>query len=142
VSLVSKTVTGDNAHATRPFGGIDVPTYGETKAGTFFNFGWALTPNPNTTDQRTCTIADGNVWVAIDSGGLQAVAYGDSRNDIALYFPGFSNGSSGGGHHLLDTTTLTNGVHQIGWYVVDTCGRADGVGSRFFTVLNGVTGDK
>jgi hypothetical protein len=142
VSVGSKTITGDNAHATKPFGGIDVPAYGETKTGTFFNFGWALTPNANSADQRSCTITSSNAWVAIDSGALQPVAYGDTRNDIALYFPGFSNGTSGGGHYLLDTTTLTNGVHQIGWYVVDDCGRADGVGSRFFTVLNGVVPDE
>jgi hypothetical protein len=76
--------------------------------------------------------------VAIDSGPLVAVGCGDSRSDIASSFPGFSNGSSGGGgHYLLDTTALANGSHQIGWYVVGNCGRADGIGSRFFTILNG-----
>jgi hypothetical protein len=35
----------------------------------------------------------------------------------------------------VDTTGLTSGPHQIGWYVVDSCGRADGIGSRFFAVL-------
>jgi hypothetical protein len=128
----TRSVTSNNAAATKPFGGIDVPAYGETKAGLFFNFGWALTPNAN----PPCTITNGNVQVAIDSGPLVAVDYGDQRTDIASVFPGFSNGNDGGGHFLIDTATLANGVHQIGWYVVDSCGRADGIGSRFFSVLN------
>jgi hypothetical protein len=135
--LGSKTVTASNSNATRPFGGIDVPAFGETKSGLFFNFGWALTPNPNSADNRTCTITNGNVFAGIDSGPLIPVSYGDSRTDIAGAFPGFSNGSNGGGHLLIDTTTLTNGTHQIGWLVTDSCGRADGIGSRFFSVLNG-----
>ena len=140
-TLGTKTVTADNANATKPFGALDVPAYGETKSALFFNFGWALTPNANLIDGRTCTITNGNVFAGIDSGALATVDYGDNRTDIAGFFPGFSNGSSGGGHYLVDTTTMTNGVHQIGWSVVDSCGRADGIGSRFFTVLNGSSGD-
>jgi hypothetical protein len=30
-------------------------------------------------------------------------------------------------------------MHQIGWLVTDGCGRAEGVGSRFFSVLNGAS---
>jgi hypothetical protein len=78
----------------------------------------------------------GNVYGAIDSGPLTAVSYGDTRPDIASAFPGLANSAAAGGHFLLDTTTLANGPHQIGWYVVDDCGRADGIGSRFFTVAN------
>ncbi len=37
----------------------------------------------------------------------------------------------------INTLTLTNGVHTIAWSVTDSAARADGVGSRFFTVLNG-----
>jgi hypothetical protein len=138
-TLGTKTITVNNAQAVKPFGGVDVPAYGETKSGSFYNFGWALTPNPNATDPRTCTITNGNVFVGIDSGALTAVNYGDARSDIAQFFPGFSNTSNPSGAYLLDTTLLTNGTHQIGWYVVDSCGRADGIGSRFFTVLNGAT---
>jgi hypothetical protein len=135
-TLGTKAIASANATGTKPFGALDVPAYGETKSGLFFNFGWALTPKPNAVDGRTCTIANGNVFAAIDSGPLQTVDYGDNRQDIAAAFPGFSNGTSGGGHYLVDTATLTSGPHQIGWYVVDNCGRADGIGSRFFTVLN------
>ena len=37
---------------------------------------------------------------------------------------------------LIDTTTLTNGVHTIMWGVTDSAGRGEGLGSRYFTVLN------
>lgn len=132
VTLGSKSITVSNNTATRPFGSIDTPTYGQTVSGSFFNFGWALTPNAT----PSCTITNGNVYMSIDSGTLAPVSYGDNRTDIAAAFPGFSNGGGAGGNFLLNTSTLTNGTHQIGWYVVDSCNRAEGVGSRFFNVLN------
>jgi subtilisin family serine protease len=132
-SLGSKTLTASNATATKPFGSIDTPAYGETVSGSIWNFGWALTPNAD----PTCTIASSGVQVAIDSGPLMPVSYGDFRSDVAASFPGTSNVSGAGGAFWLDTTTLSNGTHQIGWFVTDNCGRAEGVGSRFFTVLNG-----
>jgi hypothetical protein len=36
----------------------------------------------------------------------------------------------------IDTTTFTNGMHSIAWSVTDSAGRVDGIGSRYFTVLN------
>jgi hypothetical protein len=36
----------------------------------------------------------------------------------------------------IDTTALTNGMHSIAWSVTDSAGRVDGIGSRYFTVLN------
>lgn len=41
------------------------------------------------------------------------------------------------GFYVMDTTLLTNGVHTIGWAVFDSASRNDGIGSRFFTVVNG-----
>jgi len=40
------------------------------------------------------------------------------------------------GAYVFDTTTLANGVHTIAWGVTDSAGRPEGIGSRFFTVLN------
>jgi len=136
-TIGTKTISVDNAHAVKPFGALDTPSYGQTVTGPFWNYGWALTPKGNSVDPRTCTIPSDGVQMAIDSGPLVPVNYGDLRPDIAAAFPGFSNGQSAGGATFIDTTTLSNGTHQIGWYVVDTCGRADGIGSRFFTVQNG-----
>ena len=135
-TLGTKTISVDNAHATKPFGALDTPGYGETKSGAFWNYGWALTPHAT----PACAITNGSVMMTIDSGPPLVVNYGDRRSDIAASFPGFSNENTSGGAYYIDTTTLTNGMHQIGWLVYDSCGRGDGIGSRFFTVLN-ATGD-
>jgi hypothetical protein len=129
--LGAKTIGVDNAHADRPFGAIDTPGQGATVTGTIQHFGWSLTPG------ATCSIANPNVQVTVDSGPLVPVAYGDARPDIAAFFPGYTNASAAGGHRALDSTALANGVHTIGWLVTDSCGRAEGIGSRFFTVSNG-----
>jgi len=132
-SLGSKAITASNAAATKPFGGIDLPAYGQTVTSSFWNFGWALTPNAT----PPCSIGASGVQVRIDSRPLTAVSYGDLRPDIAAAFPGFSNGAGAGGAFHVDLSTLTNGTHQIGWFVTDNCGRAEGIGSRFFSVING-----
>ena len=41
------------------------------------------------------------------------------------------------GAYMLDTTTLSNGLHTLAWGVEDSEGRGEGIGSRFFRVLNG-----
>lgn len=132
VSLGSRAITASNATAVKPFGGLDTPAYGQTVSASFWNFGWALTPNAT----PRCTIGVNGVRMAIDSGPLVPVTFGALRTDIAAAFPGFSNGTGAGGAYYLDTSALSTGTHQIGWYVVDDCGRADGIGSRFFTVVN------
>lgn len=133
-TLGSKHITVDNAHANKPFGTIDTPAYGGAASGISWNYGWALTPG------QTCTVGGGTVQASIDSGPLVPVTYGDRRSDIASSFAGFTDASAAGGHYLLDTTNLADGVHQIGWLVTDSCGRADGIGSRFFNVANGGSG--
>jgi hypothetical protein len=40
------------------------------------------------------------------------------------------------GAYVMNTTTMTNGRHQIAWGVADSATRGEGIGSRFFTVLN------
>jgi alpha-tubulin suppressor-like RCC1 family protein len=40
----------------------------------------------------------------------------------------------------IDTRGLTNGMHTIAWGVTDSDGRTEGIGSRFFTVLNTAAG--
>jgi hypothetical protein len=134
-TLGRKTIGVANAQADRPFGSIDTPGIGGTATRTVVNFGWGLTPLVN--GSATCRIPSTGVQVSIDSGPLQPVAYGDARSDIVGAFPGFSNTDAAGGHFIFDSTQLTNGTHTIGWFITDDCNRADGVGSRFFTVQNG-----
>ena len=146
--LGQKSITLDNDNATRPFGAIDTPTQGGSVSGTFPNFGWALTPG-------TAMIAlDGSTMnVVLDGSGIGKVAYdqcragstnrppvGTCQDDIATLFPNYTNiqnGSGAIGAFDIDTTTLSNGLHTIAWGVTDNQGRNDGIGSRFFFVLNG-----
>jgi hypothetical protein len=134
-TIGTKTIVVNNNTATKPFGSIDTPTVGGDASGP--NFGWGLTPKVN--GAATCKIPSNGIQVSIDSGPLQPVVYGSARADIAGAFPGFSNSAAAGGHFIFDWSTLTNGLHTIGWLITDDCNRADGVGSRFFNVTNGVS---
>ena len=129
--LGSRAITATNAAARLPFGTIDTPMQGETVSGTIVNFGWALTPNPNTIPTDGSTIG-----VYVDGILLGHPVYSNFRSDIAELFPGLKNTGGAVGYFMLDTTLLTNGVHTIAWGVVDDAGNAQGIGSRYFTVNN------
>ena len=131
--LGSKTITLDNAHATKPFGAIDTPGQGGTASGgAFVNFGWALTPLP-----AVIPIDGSTITVYVDGVLLGNATYNQFRSDIAGAFPGYDNSNGAVGFRVIDTTALANGVHTIGWLVYDNLGRGDGIGSRFFSVANG-----
>lgn len=133
--LGSKTITCDNANATKPFGTIDTPDQGGTASGSqFVNFGWVLGAGNNVipTDGSTIT-------VFIDGVPVGHPTYNQRRSDIETLFPGHANTSGAVGFYILDTTQLANGVHTIAWGVGDAAGHSEGIGSRFFTVLNGAT---
>jgi hypothetical protein len=130
--LGSRTITCSNATATRPFGTIDTPVQGGTVSGTITSFGWALTPGTAVVPFDVSTIA-----VHVDGvpvGG--PTAYGLPRADIDSLFPGYTNTGHAVGYRVIDTTALANGLHTLAWVVSDSQGRADGIGSRYFWVLN------
>ncbi len=129
--LGSASITADNANATRPFGTIDVPGEGESVSGTVVVFGWALTPPPAAIPTDGSTI-----WLVIDGALVDHPVYGQYRSDVAGLFPGYLNSNGAVGYSILDTTTLTNGMHTIAWSVTDNLGRVDGLGSRYFWVQN------
>ncbi|UCH93431.1 MAG: SBBP repeat-containing protein, partial [Candidatus Aminicenantes bacterium] len=142
VTLGSKTITCDNANAVKPFGAIDTPGQGGTASGSaYVNFGWALTPQPNTIPTDGSTI---NVWV--DGVRLGSPVYNQYREDIASLFPGYNNSNGAVGYFYLDTTAYLNGVHTIAWSAQDNAGNQDGIGSRYFTIVNigrnGIAGTK
>ncbi|NUR55135.1 MAG: hypothetical protein HOQ29_11860 [Acidobacteria bacterium] len=135
VLIGTRTFVCDNAHATKPFGSIDTPTQGGNASGTaFVNFGWALTPMPNMIPANGSTI---NVF--IDGVPMGHPTYNNARSDIQTLFPGRANTNGAVGVFQFDTTKLANGVHTIAWGVIDNAGNAEGIGSRFFTVLNGAS---
>jgi hypothetical protein len=138
VTLGSKTITIDNAHAVKPFGALDSPIQGGTVSGKIFvNNGWALTPQPNAIPVDGSTIN-----VVIDGLVKGHPTYNVYRWDIAWFFPGYANSNNAVGYYYIDTTKLANGVHTIAWTVTDNAGNSEGIGSRYFSVMNAGAGEK
>jgi hypothetical protein len=132
VTLGTKTVTCKNANAVKPFGAIDSPSQGGIASGTsFINWGWVLTPQPNSIPIDGSTI---NVW--IDGVNIGHPTYNIYRKDIADLFPGYANSNGAIGYFYLDTTAYANGVHTIQWTARDTGGNSNGIGSRYFSISN------
>jgi hypothetical protein len=135
VSLGTKTVTVDNASAVKPFGALDTPTQGGTASGAnYINWGWVLTPQPNSIPTDGSTI---KVWV--DGINLGHPIYNLYRSDIASLFPGYANSTGAAGYLKLDTTAYDNGVHTIQWTATDSGNNTDGIGSRYFNIQNSST---
>ncbi|NIM79298.1 MAG: hypothetical protein GTN53_12700 [Candidatus Aminicenantes bacterium] len=137
VILGEKTIYCDNKNAIKPFGAIDTPTQGGTASGSgFINWGWVLTPQPNSIPTDGSTI---NVFV--DGVNLGHPTYNIYRSDIAGLFPGYANSDRAIGYFYLDTTAYKNGIHTIQWTASDSAGNFDGIGSRYFSIRNvGSTG--
>jgi photosystem II stability/assembly factor-like uncharacterized protein len=134
IVLGTRTMTCANASATLPFGNIDTPTQGGVATGSsYVNFGWVLTPLPKTIPTDGSTIQ-----VLVDGVSVGTADYNHARPDIQAVFPGYNNTNGAVGFRILDTTALTNGLHTISWTVTDDQGATEGIGSRFFTVSNGV----
>jgi WD40 repeat protein len=131
VTLGSRTVTANNASSVLAFGTIDTPSQGATVSGIVTNFGWALTPQPNMIPLDGSTID-----VLIDGVFAGHPSYNHFRSDIATLFPGYANSAGAVGVFTFDSRTLSNGLHTIEWIVRDSGGNAQGIGSRFFTVMN------
>jgi hypothetical protein len=133
VTLGIKTITCDNDNAVKPFGAIDTPTQGGTASGSsFVNWGWVLTPQPNSIPTDGSTI---NVFVdGVNLG--HPTNYNIYRSDIAALFPDYANSDGAAGYFYLDTTAYENGVHTIQWTATDNAGNTDGIGSRYFTIQN------
>jgi hypothetical protein len=61
---------------------------------------------------------------------------GQTRTENLTRFRNLDVGRAPIGAYVLDTRTLTNGLHTIAWSVRNSAGITEGIGSRFFTVLN------
>ncbi len=134
-TLGTATIICDNANAKKPFGAIDTPTQGGTASGSSYrNQGWVLTPQPNKIPEDGSTI---NVY--IDGVYVGNPVYNIYRADIAELFPGYANSNGALGYFDFDTTIYENGVHTIFWIVEDDAGNSEGIGSRYFSILNSET---
>lgn len=153
------TVTVANDTIAKPFGAIDTPGQGATVSGTLNNFGWALTPDSNTvadvTDILVPTLGT-TINVIIDGASVGTATFNLCRgsignpvpattlcdDDVSSIFRGaglYRNLDAGRGAiglRSIDTRTLSNGLHTIQWGVSDSANRGEGIGSRYFTVLN------
>jgi hypothetical protein len=132
VTLGTKTITCDNANAVKPFGSIDTPAQGGTASSfNFLNWGWALTPQPNSIPRDGSTIN-----VMVDGVIIGHPHYNNPRDDIAALFPDYANSDRASGYFYLDTTSYRDGIHTIQWLVTDSAGNTDGIGSRYFLIQN------
>ena len=131
-TLGTKTITVDNANAVKPFGAIDTPTQGGIASGNnFVNWGWVLTPQPNSIPTDGFTIE-----VFVNGVKRGNPTYNVYRSDIASLFPGYANSDGAIGYFHLDTTAYEDGIHSIYWTAEDNAGNSDGIGSRYFTIRN------
>lgn len=139
VLLGSRTLICDNEHSVKPFGVLDTPVRGSVVSGTdFVNYGWALTPLPNTIPN------DGSTITVLIDGVPQPgqPVYNGYRVDIAERFPGYKNSSGAVGYYFLDTTFFADGLHTISWDVRDDAGNEGGSGSYYFRISNEGNGNR
>lgn len=130
--LGTRTIITDNAHAVKPFGAVDTPAQGGIASGSsYINFGWALTPQPNSIPLDGSTID-----VYIDGVKVGHPIYNNYREDIATLFPGYANSNGAVGYFRINTRDYADGMHTISWVVKDSAGNAEGIGSRYFTIKN------
>ncbi len=142
--LGQKTISLDNDHANIPFGAIDTPNQGGTipgatvpfdNANAYPNFGWAMTQAGKCIDVTSVssykvyidgvprTLTPGTNWFP-----------GLSRGDIAAAYPGLCNSNNALAAYYINASALglTDGLHTIGWDIIDDTGAIAGIGSRFF----------
>lgn len=104
---------------------------GVASGSSFINWGWVLTPQPNS------LATDGsNISVYVDGVKAGNPVYNIFREDIATFFPGYANSFGAVGYFVLDTTRYPDGIHSIQWVATDSAGNTDGIGSRYFLIDN------
>jgi beta-lactamase superfamily II metal-dependent hydrolase len=153
------TVTVANDTIAKPFGAIDTPGQGATVSGTLNNFGWTVTPDSNTVADGTdilVPVSGTTINVIVDGASVGTATYNLCRgtvgnpvpagilcdDDVSGIFRGaglYRNLDAARGPiglRTIDTTTLSNGLHTIQWGVSDSASRGEGIGSRYFNVLN------
>lgn len=136
VTIGWKWIRVDNSSNPQPFGMLETPGPGAITWGAEYeNWGWVLTPQPNFIPENGSTIQ-----VLVDGKWVGNPVYNFYRGDIAGQFPGYANSAGAVGYYHLDTTAFQDGMHTIQWTVVDSAGNTEGIGSRYFSIINGNNG--
>jgi hypothetical protein len=135
VFLGQRTITCTNSSATDPFGAIDTPGQGATVSGNLNNFGWVLARGPARADPP----GGGTVTVVVDGALIGNPGQWTSRSDLTGLFPAstYPGISTALGVFTFNTAVYQDGVHTISWLVVANTTQAAGIGSRYFTTVNG-----
>ncbi|HLP45775.1 MAG TPA: hypothetical protein VK469_07510, partial [Candidatus Kapabacteria bacterium] len=100
-----------------------------------------VTPVRSLAKANSIPIDGSTIAVYIDGLKIGRPIYNHYREDIAELFPGYANSNGAVGYFYLDTAKYKNGVHTIQWTAADNAGNTDGIGSRYFTVMNTGAGD-
>ncbi|HUP23565.1 MAG TPA: hypothetical protein VNB06_11575 [Thermoanaerobaculia bacterium] len=87
--------------------------------------GWAL-------DDNGIAAVD----ITVDGAVVGRARYGDSRPDVAAFFPGFPDGALVGWFFQLDTTNFLNGEHIVSAAVVSKDGGARPLNARLYQFDN------
>ena len=132
--LGSKTITCANGTSTVPFGAIDTPAQGAVVSGIVNNFGWVLAPGSRRADPP----GGGSVTVLVDGVAVGSPSGWTSRSDLTSVFGAgsYAGLNTAGAVFSLDTRARGRAPHHL-LIVTDNLGSSNGVGSRFFSVLNG-----
>jgi Bacterial Ig domain len=115
----------DDTNKDQAIGGIDQPTPGLLYGGLITVSGWAV-------DFEGVAA----VLVYVDGNLVQFGALGLQRPDIVSEYPNFPANPAPGWYTFIDTTQLSNGVHELEVQVVDNNDVYSFIGKRPFNVEN------
>jgi hypothetical protein len=119
--------------------GIEIPTTGSTMVVFIDGVSTALVAYNQCRGSVGNPVSAGtycNDDVASIFGNATPQATFTTRTANPTKYRNLDAGRAAIGAYVIDTATLANGVHTIAWSVTDTARRVDGIGSRYFTVLN------
>jgi hypothetical protein len=115
----------DDTNEDQAIGGIDQPVVGLLSGGLIAISGWAV-------DFEGVAA----VLIYVDGNLVNFAALGTPRPDIVSEYPSFPANPAPGWYTFIDTTQLSNGVHQLSVQVVDFNDVYSFIGKQPFTVAN------
>ena len=132
-----RSIVGQNSTATRPFGAIDTPDQGESVSGTVANFGWVLVRTPYLASPGATSFATRQRRHRRRRRRYAERMDQQVRPDRTLSQSTYPGVNKALGVFSFDSTVYANGVHTLAWGVTADNAQSDGIGSRYFTIVNG-----